>query len=62
MAEEEENVKVAVRVRPFNKREVGRNARLIIDMKGNQTIIKNPGDIWRQYSKPICRKLAPTDR
>ena len=45
MAEEEENVKVAVRVRPFNKREVGRNARLIIDMKGNQTIIKNPGDI-----------------
>ena len=39
---EEENVKVAVRVRPFNKREVGRNAKLIIGMNGKTTTIINP--------------------
>ena len=39
---EEENVKVAVRVRPFNKREKGRNAKLIIDMKSNSTMITDP--------------------
>ena len=44
MAEEEENVKVAVRVRPFNKREIGRNARNIIEMRGNTTIITDPAD------------------
>ncbi|CAL1536203.1 unnamed protein product [Lymnaea stagnalis] len=38
----EENVKVAVRVRPFNSREKGRNAVGIIDMSGQTTIIKNP--------------------
>ena len=27
---DEENVKVAVRVRPFNKREISRNAKLIV--------------------------------
>ena len=39
---EEENVKVAVRVRPFNSREKGRNAKLIIQMSGNSTKIENP--------------------
>ena len=39
-----ENVKVAVRVRPFNKREKGRKAKLIIDMNGNTTTITNPED------------------
>jgi len=38
----EENVKVAVRVRPFNKREKARNATLIIDMNGPTTIITDP--------------------
>ena len=42
MAEEEENVKVAVRVRPFNKREIARNAKMIIGMKGATTTIRNP--------------------
>ena len=44
---DEENVKVAVRVRPFNKREIGRKAKLIVEMSGNQTAIwdpKNPND------------------
>ncbi|KAK7012042.1 Kinesin-like protein kif28p [Biomphalaria glabrata] len=41
----EENVKVAVRVRPFNAREKARSAQLIISMVGNQTIIKDPANM-----------------
>ena len=33
--DEIENIKVAVRVRPFNKREIARNAKRIIDVNGN---------------------------
>ena len=40
----EESVKVAVRVRPFNSREKQRNARVIIEMDGKTTVIKNPED------------------
>lgn len=35
-------VKVAVRVRPFNSREVGRSAECIISMEGATTRITNP--------------------
>lgn len=38
----EENIKVAVRVRPFNQREKDANSRLIVDMMGNQTVLTNP--------------------
>lgn len=38
----EENVKVAVRVRPFNSREKTRNAELIVEMKGSTTYIRDP--------------------
>lgn len=38
----EENVKVAVRVRPFNQREKDANSKLIVAMAGNQTLITNP--------------------
>jgi len=37
-----EAIKVAVRVRPFNQREMERKATLIVDMQGNTTTIKNP--------------------
>lgn len=37
-----ENVKVAVRVRPFNGREKQRDAKLIIDMQRKTTTIKDP--------------------
>ena len=37
-----ENVKVAVRVRPFNSREKQRNAKCIIDMQDQTTILFNP--------------------
>ncbi|XP_015436640.1 PREDICTED: kinesin-like protein unc-104 isoform X7 [Dufourea novaeangliae] len=36
------SVKVAVRVRPFNNREISREAQCIIDMTGNTTSILNP--------------------
>lgn len=42
MMAEEENVKVAVRVRPFNKRETDRGAKCIIEMKDKSTKITNP--------------------
>ena len=34
------SVQVAVRVRPFNQRELDMNSKLIIDMKGATTILK----------------------
>ncbi|XP_065164824.1 kinesin-like protein unc-104 isoform X2 [Atheta coriaria] len=36
------SVKVAVRVRPFNNREIGRECKCIIEMGGNTTVIANP--------------------
>ncbi|XP_037076336.1 kinesin-like protein unc-104 [Pollicipes pollicipes] len=39
------SVKVAVRVRPFNGREIGRECDCIIDMDGNTTTITNPKQI-----------------
>uniref|UniRef100_UPI00398ECA6A kinesin-like protein KIF1A isoform X1 n=1 Tax=Pristiophorus japonicus TaxID=55135 RepID=UPI00398ECA6A len=36
------SVKVAVRVRPFNSREIGRDSKCIIQMSGNTTTIVNP--------------------
>jgi len=37
-----DNVQVAVRVRPFNSREKARNAKLIIRMHGQNTMITDP--------------------
>ncbi|XP_067130664.1 kinesin-like protein KIF28 isoform X2 [Centruroides vittatus] len=39
---EVENVKVAVRVRPFNQREKQRNAKNIVTMRGKITLLYNP--------------------
>ncbi|KAF7545698.1 hypothetical protein G7Z17_g8984 [Cylindrodendrum hubeiense] len=36
------NIKVVVRVRPFNGREIDRGAKQIISMKGNQTVLTTP--------------------
>uniref|UniRef100_A0A8D0H517 plus-end-directed kinesin ATPase n=1 Tax=Sphenodon punctatus TaxID=8508 RepID=A0A8D0H517_SPHPU len=36
------SVKVAVRVRPFNSREIGKDSKCIIQMQGNSTSIINP--------------------
>eukprot|EP00736_Rhodelphis_marinus_P010497 Rmarinus@m.16130 len=46
-----ESVKVAVRVRPFNQREKDRNSKLIIEMNGGQTRIKDPSNgEWKTFS------------
>lgn len=39
-----ENVRVAVRVRPFNNREKQRNAKCIIEMQDKTTVLFNPND------------------
>ena len=44
MSAEDETVKVAVRVRPFNKREIARGAKCIVVMKNNITTITDPED------------------
>ena len=38
------NIKVVVRVRPFNNRELDRNAKCIVQMKGKQTVLQPPPD------------------
>ncbi|KAL1893248.1 hypothetical protein Cpir12675_004181 [Ceratocystis pirilliformis] len=35
------NIKVVVRCRPFNRREIDRGAKCIVEMKGNQTVLTN---------------------
>jgi len=39
MAPEAGNIKVVVRVRPFNSREKDRSATCIVSMKDNQTVL-----------------------
>uniref|UniRef100_A0A3B4AUK8 Kinesin motor domain-containing protein n=2 Tax=Periophthalmus magnuspinnatus TaxID=409849 RepID=A0A3B4AUK8_9GOBI len=36
------NVKVAVRVRPMNRREKDLNTKCVVEMEGNQTILHPP--------------------
>ncbi|KAI3326108.1 kinesin heavy chain [Xylariaceae sp. AK1471] len=38
------NIKVVVRCRPFNSREISRGSRCIVEMKNNQTILTPPSD------------------
>jgi hypothetical protein len=40
------SVKVAVRVRPFNEREINLNSKCIIQMENNTTKIKNPKVVY----------------
>lgn len=39
------NVKVVVRVRPFNKREIERNAACVVQMRGAQTVLVPPPEV-----------------
>ena len=41
------NIKVVVRVRPFNTRELDRNAKCVVQMKGAQTVLTPPADSAR---------------
>ncbi|KAI4862053.1 kinesin heavy chain [Hypoxylon rubiginosum] len=38
------NIKVVVRCRPFNNREIDRGAKCIVEMKNNQTVLTPPSD------------------
>ena len=37
------SVKVAVRVRPFNRRELGLDSEQVVEMKGRSTLLFEPG-------------------
>ncbi|KAF1959111.1 kinesin-domain-containing protein [Byssothecium circinans] len=39
------NIKVVVRCRPFNSREIARNAQLIVKMEGGQTVLTPPSNV-----------------
>ena len=45
------NIKVVVRVRPFNGREIDRNAKSVVQMKDNQTILIPPPDAEERLRK-----------
>ncbi|KAL1953568.1 hypothetical protein VTO42DRAFT_2595 [Malbranchea cinnamomea] len=45
------NIKVVVRVRPFNAREIARNAKCIVRMEGTQTILTPPPDATEKSRK-----------
>ncbi|KAF2801879.1 kinesin family protein-like protein [Mytilinidion resinicola] len=45
------NIKVVVRVRPFNGREIARNAKCIVQMNKDQTILTPPSHIEGKLSK-----------
>ncbi|KAG4071482.1 hypothetical protein HA402_011636 [Bradysia odoriphaga] len=40
-----DKIKVAVRVRPFNRRELELSTQCIVEMEGQQTILRNPSSM-----------------
>ncbi|KAI9591855.1 hypothetical protein BDF19DRAFT_453694 [Syncephalis fuscata] len=52
------NIKVVVRVRPLNGREVARGATCLIRMEGNQTIITRPPNPNDPTAKPDVKSFA----
>ena len=45
------NIKVVVRVRPFNNRELDRNAKCIVQMQDEQTVLQPPPDVEEKVRK-----------
>ncbi|KAI1623030.1 kinesin family member 1/13/14 [Exophiala viscosa] len=45
------NIKVVVRVRPFNNREIDRNAKCIVQMQGAQTVLQPPPEADERLRK-----------
>ncbi|KAK3327365.1 hypothetical protein B0T19DRAFT_400240 [Cercophora scortea] len=59
------NIKVVVRVRPFNGREHDRHAKCIVEMKDNQTILTSPPDAADRQgkgAKDLGRKTFAFDK
>ncbi|XP_058288188.1 kinesin-like protein KIF13A isoform X8 [Hylobates moloch] len=45
-------VKVAVRVRPMNRRELELNTKCVVEMEGNQTVLHPPPSNTKQGERP----------
>ena len=58
MASKECGIKVAIRVRPFNKRESAMNSKLIVDMMDKSVIVTNPVTILHRKTKERRKRLA----
>ncbi|KAL9117193.1 MAG: hypothetical protein Q9187_006273, partial [Circinaria calcarea] len=56
------NIKVVVRVRPFNARELGRKAKCIVQMKDAQTILVPPQDASKGGKAGDAQKVFAFDR
>ncbi|KAH8170587.1 kinesin motor domain-containing protein [Sarocladium implicatum] len=56
------NIKVVVRVRPFNGREIDRGSRCIVEMKGNQTVLSVPDGPGGKNAKDMAPKSFAFDR
>jgi len=50
------NIKVVVRVRPFNGREKDRNAQCIVHMNGTQTVLTPPNETGARGAKHASSK------
>ncbi|KXJ91092.1 kinesin family protein [Microdochium bolleyi] len=56
------NIKVVVRCRPFNSREIERGAKCIVEMKNNQTVLSTPPDAAGKGAKDAGPKAFAFDR
>lgn len=56
------NIKVVVRVRPFNGREIDRGSRCIVEMKDNQTVLTTPDGHGGKGAKAEGPKTFAFDR
>ncbi|KAJ4194486.1 hypothetical protein NW767_009988 [Fusarium falciforme] len=56
------NIKVVVRCRPFNGREIDRGSKCVIEMKGNQTVLSAPDGHQGKGVKDTAPKAFAFDR
>ncbi|UNI20610.1 hypothetical protein JDV02_006681 [Purpureocillium takamizusanense] len=56
------NIKVVVRVRPFNGREIDRGSRCIVTMRDNQTVLTPPDGHGGKAAKDLANKTFAFDR
>ncbi|KAG6009044.1 hypothetical protein E4U21_003375 [Claviceps maximensis] len=56
------NIKVVVRVRPFNSREIDRGSKCIVEMKENQTVLISPDGHGGKGAKDAGAKTFAFDR
>lgn len=56
------NIKVVVRVRPFNGREIDRGSQCIVEMKDNQTVLTTPDGHGGKGAKAEAAKTFAFDR